>query len=160
MIDAPALPGRAAHLAPPDAPATPLYPCAVPRRQEWGDLPGDVPTAVREHTDPIDRVEHAGSGFSSQIAVTLDTASGRVFVKGMRRDHADAWTQQREAAVNPHVVPLGPRLLWRVTAGGWDLLGFEHLTGRSADYSRGCPKNGGRDLGNSAFTQFNSGLNQ
>jgi primase-polymerase (primpol)-like protein len=33
----------------------------------------------------------------------LDTASGRVFVKGMRQDHAEAWTQQREVAVNPHV---------------------------------------------------------
>lgn len=28
-----------------------------------------------------------------------------------------------------------PRLLWRVTGGGWDLLGFERLAGRSADYS-------------------------
>jgi hypothetical protein len=39
----------------------------------------------------------------------LDTASGRVFVKGMRQDHAEAWTQQREVAVNPHVVPPQPQ---------------------------------------------------
>ncbi len=71
----------------------------------------------------------------SQLAVTLHTARIRVFVKGMRQDHRDAWTQQREAAANPYIVPLGARVLWRVVAGGWDLLGFEHLTGRGADYS-------------------------
>ncbi|SDG51979.1 hypothetical protein SAMN05421505_1058 [Sinosporangium album] len=68
------------------------------------------------------------------MAVTLDTASGRVFVKGMRIDHPEAWTQEREARLSPHVIPLGPRLLWRVAAGGWDLLGFEHLIGRGAEY--------------------------
>ncbi|MDX3854156.1 hypothetical protein [Streptomyces sp. AK02-01A] len=67
----------------------------------------------------------------------LDTARGRNFVKGMRRDHAEAWTQQREAAINSYVVPLGPKVLWRTAVGGWDLLGFEHLVGRSAGYSSG-----------------------
>ncbi|MFC3995549.1 protein kinase [Nocardiopsis sediminis] len=67
----------------------------------------------------------------------LDTSQGRFFVKGMRRDHPEAWTQQREAAINPHVVPLGPRVLWRTTAGGWDLLGFEYLVARSVGYDPG-----------------------
>lgn len=107
---------------------------AVPR-QNWDDLPGDVRAAVGKHTGLVKGAKSAVSGFSSQIAVTLDTVNGRVFVKGMRQDHARAWTQQCEAVVNPHVVPIGPRLLWRVTADGWDLLGFEHLTGRSADFS-------------------------
>jgi hypothetical protein len=53
----------------------------------------------------------------------------------MRQDHRCAWTQQREAAVNPYVVPLGPRVLRRAAAGDWDLLGFEHLTGRAAGHS-------------------------
>ncbi|MBH1938290.1 aminoglycoside phosphotransferase [Streptomyces sp. AV19] len=107
------------------------------RRLNWDDLPDDVLAAVREHTGTIDRAEPVNSGFSSKIAVKLDTARGRVFVKGMRQDHAETWTQQREEAVNPYVVPLGPRVLWRTGAGGWDLLGFEHLVGRSADYSPG-----------------------
>lgn len=35
------------------------------------------------------RAEPADSGFRSQIAVTLDTASGRIFVKGMRQDQEE-----------------------------------------------------------------------
>ncbi len=92
---------------------------------------------MREHTGSIDRAESVSSGFSSQIAVMVDGARGRFFVKGMRTDHAEAWTQQREWAINPYVVPLGPRALWRTVVGGWDLVGFEHLAGRSAGYGPG-----------------------
>jgi hypothetical protein len=106
-------------------------------RKNWAELPVDVHTAIREQTGPIRRVEPVGSGFSSQFVATLDTARGRVFVKGMLRDHTLAWTQRREAAVNPYVVPVGPELLWRTTTDDWDLLCFEHLTGRSADYAPG-----------------------
>ncbi|WP_433869084.1 aminoglycoside phosphotransferase [Saccharopolyspora sp. CA-218241] len=76
-------------------------------------------------------------GFNSQVAATLDTASGPVFVKGLRQDHPRAWTQAREAAVNPRVRPVSAALLWRVTSAGWDLLGFEHLAGRGADFRPG-----------------------
>ncbi|MFF3783520.1 aminoglycoside phosphotransferase [Streptomyces sp. NPDC001933] len=106
-------------------------------RKNWGELPEEVHTAIREQTGPIRRVEPVASGFSSQFVATLDTAGGRVFVKGMLRDHPLAWTQRREAAVNPYVTPVGPRVLWRTTTDGWDLLGFEYLTGRSADYAPG-----------------------
>ena len=90
--------------------------------------------AVRAHTGEILGAESVPDGYSSQLAVSLETESGRVFVKGMRQDHDDAWTQQREAAVNPYVVPLGPRMLWQVQAGGWDLIGFEHVGGRAVQH--------------------------
>ncbi|MGW5939083.1 aminoglycoside phosphotransferase [Streptomyces celluloflavus] len=131
---APGGPAGAGASPAPDVPGADSAPPPASRRRDWDDLPADVRAAVREHTGPIRSARSAGAGFSSQLAVTLDTARGRVFVKGMRQDHAEAWTQRREADVGPHIVPLGPRLLWHVTAGGWDLLGFEHLTGRSADY--------------------------
>jgi hypothetical protein len=105
------------------------------RRQIWDDLTGPAVAAVQAHTGPILRAESVAEGYTSQIAVTLDTAGGRVFVKGMRSDDAEAWAQEREARVNSHVVPLGPRMLWRVQAGGWDLIGFEHVGGRSVDHS-------------------------
>jgi hypothetical protein len=105
------------------------------RRQLWDDLTDEAVAAVCAHTGPILRAASTPDGYTSQIAVSLETESGPVFVKGMRQDHEDAWTQQREAAVNPHVVPLGPRMLWQVTAGGWDLIGFEHVGGRAADIS-------------------------
>ncbi|WP_335938034.1 aminoglycoside phosphotransferase [Streptomyces sp. PTD5-9] len=106
-------------------------------KTSWAELPDDVRAMVRERVGRVDRVEPVGQGFSSPFAAVLDTARGRFFVKGVRRDHPLAWTQAREAAVNPYVVPVGPRLRWRVTADGWDLLGFAYVAGRGADYAPG-----------------------
>jgi Ser/Thr protein kinase RdoA (MazF antagonist) len=41
--------------------------------------------------------------------------------------------------VNPYVLQVAPRLLWHIEAEGWNLLGFEHVAGRHADYSPGSP---------------------
>jgi hypothetical protein len=46
------------------------------------------------------------------------------------------WTQDMEALINPYVADLSPRLLWRVQ-GEWDVLGFEVVDGRHADYRPG-----------------------
>jgi hypothetical protein len=106
-------------------------------RLNWDRLPHDVRMAVGEHTGAIEAAEPAEFGYTSQVAVTLRTASGAVFVKGLRQDHPWIWTQAREAAVNPHVQPVAPRLRWRVVTGGWDLLGFEHVAGEPADIRPG-----------------------
>jgi hypothetical protein len=73
---------------------------------------------------------------NSTVACTLRTRSGAVFVKAAEHDHPYA-DQRTEAAINPHVVPLSPRFLWRVEQSGWDVIGFEYLPGRPADLSPG-----------------------
>lgn len=113
-----------------------LSPRAVSLRQQWAVLPGTVLAAVKEQTGRIDRVVPAETGYSSHIAATLDTERGRIFVKGMRSRNGLARTQETEAAVNPHVIPIGPRLLWRVVTDGWDVLGFEYMDGRIADFGQ------------------------
>ncbi|MFK0116675.1 aminoglycoside phosphotransferase [Streptomyces sp. NPDC090994] len=103
-------------------------------RLQWQDLPNATREAVEARTGPVYAAETASRGLNSEIAATLDTRAGRVFVKGMSTDHPRAWTQTREATITPYVAPLAPRLLWRINDGTWDLLGFEHLDGRPADY--------------------------
>jgi hypothetical protein len=103
-------------------------------RLHWEDLPTATRAAVEALTGPVYAAATADKGLNSEIAATLDTGAGRVFVKGMNSDHPRAWTQNREATINPHVAPLAPRLLWRMNDGTWDLLGFEHFEGRPADY--------------------------
>ncbi|MFC8349760.1 aminoglycoside phosphotransferase [Streptomyces sp. NPDC057280] len=103
-------------------------------RLQWEDLPTATREAVETRTGPIYAAVTADKGLNSEIATTLDTRAGRIFVKGMNTDHPRVWTQNREATINPHVAPLAPRLLWRINDGTWDLLGFEYLNGRSADY--------------------------
>ncbi|MFE4665461.1 aminoglycoside phosphotransferase [Streptomyces sp. NPDC056716] len=103
-------------------------------RLHWDDLPPATRAAVEAHTGSVQAAVTVEKGLNSEIAATLDTRTGRVFVKGVRTDHPRAWTQNREAAVNRYVVPLAPRLLWRVNDGTWDLLGFEQVDGRPVDY--------------------------
>jgi hypothetical protein len=67
------------------------------------------------------------------------TADAALFIKGVPTDHPQARTQQREVAINPHLPPASPRLLWHEQVAGWDLLGYEHLVARHADYAPGSP---------------------
>lgn len=41
--------------------------------------------------------------------------------------------------IAPYVEKLSTRLLWRLRVGGWDLLVFEQIEGRHADYTPGSP---------------------
>jgi hypothetical protein len=107
------------------------------QRTHWGELPAATRNIIESQTGPVQATETAAEGHNSEVAAFLDTASGKVFIKGLRSDHPRVWTQEREAMVNPYVLSVAPRLLWHVEAGGWNVLGFEHVPGRHADYSPG-----------------------
>ncbi|OAR22793.1 hypothetical protein A8W25_24785 [Streptomyces sp. ERV7] len=65
------------------------------------------------------------------------TGSG-TFVKGLPCDHERAGELEVEAKVSPFLPGFAPRLIWRESAGGWTLLGFEGLTGTPwADFTAG-----------------------
>ncbi|MBD0707251.1 MULTISPECIES: aminoglycoside phosphotransferase [unclassified Streptomyces] len=85
------------------------------------------------------------------------SASGTVFVKG-QRDPAPAvgtaseedgswwgpgWSPvdelDLEEAVNPYLPKSAPRVLWRLDGYGWQLLAFEGVPGRGADFAPGSP---------------------
>lgn len=104
------------------------------QRRSWEQLPEVTRAAVEALTGPVRRAESIIAGFSSHLAAVIDTDGGRTFVKGMRIDDPEVWTQHREAVLGPHVGPIGPRLHWQIAAGGWDLLGFEYIAGHFANY--------------------------
>lgn len=106
-------------------------------RTTFEELPSAVRTAIESHTGRIHRIESVSSGLNSQVAARLYCDSGAVHVKGLRGDHKWAWTQQREAEVNPYLKGISPELLWRVKGSGWDLLGFDLVEGHHADYRHG-----------------------
>jgi hypothetical protein len=110
---------------------------ATADRIGWADLPGAVRDLVQDRTGQVAGSRPAG-GDRSDITATLDTESGAVFIKGAAGGMF-ARSLRNEAAVNPHVSPIAPRLLWTVEAEGWIILGFEHVDGRHADYSPGSP---------------------
>ena len=108
-------------------------------RTAWPDLPAEVRAAVVEWTGPVTTARTVADGLNSAVAVVLDTPTGAVFVKGLHDEHPGVVTQRREAAINRYVRTVSPALLWQVHVSGWDLLGFEYLNGRHADYAPGSP---------------------
>lgn len=75
----------------------------------------------------------------SEFSTTLRTSVGRVFVKGITTENPGVRAHRHEAAINPRLSGLAPRLLWTVEKAGWLLLGYEYVDGRHTDLSPGSP---------------------
>lgn len=111
---------------------------------DWTDLPADIAAAIERRTGPIIGTRSAPTGNHADLAATVQTAAGTVFVKAARRLSADrdgpeVRSLRRESLIAPYVTHLAPRLLWHVEAGEWLALGFAHVPGRTATYTPGSP---------------------
>jgi hypothetical protein len=106
-------------------------------RVAWSDLPRAARAAVHEATGPVLAATNISTGANSGVAAKLHTQTDPVFVKGIPLDHPQVAHQQREAEINPYLPASAPQLLWHVQGGGWDLLGFELIDGRTAAFSPG-----------------------
>lgn len=105
-------------------------------RISYRDLPHTVRYAIEEVTGAASHDESANAGLNSAVAARIETPGGRYFVKAMPADHRWVFTQRREASIAPFVDTVAPRLVARIERDGWDVLIFEALAGRHADYSR------------------------
>lgn len=110
-------------------------------RTAWADLPDATRAAITDRTGPVRAARTVAGGSNSPLAAVLDTETKWVFVKGVPAGHRSAVaTQAREAAMNAHVREIAPELLWHLPdVAGWNVLGFEHIEGRHADYTPGSP---------------------
>ena len=109
------------------------------KRIPWDDLPGPLKAAIAERTGPVTAGRAVTDGQNSPLAAVIETPGGKVFVKGLPSGHRLVITQAREAAAAPLVKGISPELLWHFDEAGWNVLGFEHVHGRAADYSPGSP---------------------
>ncbi|ASO18688.1 hypothetical protein FHR81_000950 [Actinoalloteichus hoggarensis] len=109
------------------------------QRLGWHDIPAEVRAAIGTRTGPISQVRTASGGANSALAAVVDGVGGRFFVKGVRHaTHAGIAAHRREAAVAPHVARVAPALRWRLPeVAGWDVLGFDAVDARHADYRPG-----------------------
>lgn len=83
-------------------------------RTGWDELPYIVCAAVESVTGAVRAVEPISAGLNCGIAALLHTPTGSVFIKGLPSDHPRVAAQRREAEINPHVVPIAPRLLGHI----------------------------------------------
>jgi hypothetical protein len=112
---------------------------AVEQRVAWDDLPGPLRQAIEARTGRITGVRMATAGQNSPLAAIVDARDGKAFVKGMPSAHRRVVTQAREAAVASFVSEISPALLWHFDEAGWNVLGYEYVDGRHADYAPGSP---------------------
>ncbi|MEV0280149.1 aminoglycoside phosphotransferase [Streptomyces sp. NPDC050610] len=98
-------------------------------RLSFDGLPGEARAAVEDRVGAGCPRADMATGESSGVAALLFLPDGgKVFVKGLPADHERVGELEAEARVNPFLPEFAPRLLWRVSAGGWRLLGFEGVT--------------------------------
>lgn len=100
--------------------------------RRWEDLPAAVRLVVESHTGPVRGAQSASAGSVSNIAATLETASGPVFCKAIQTDNPLVRMHRTEARVNPWLPDVAPRMRWKVEEAGWLVLGFDHVPGRHA----------------------------
>lgn len=109
------------------------------KRIQWADLPASLKESISARTGPVTSGHAVADGQNSPLAAVLETRDGKVFAKGLPSDHRLVFTQAREAAAAPLVKGIGPELLWQFDEAGWNVLGFEHIDGRKAQYQPGSP---------------------
>lgn len=113
-------------------------------RSDWTDLPEDITAAIERRTGPITGARSAPTGNHADIAATVQTTDGMVFVKAARkldadRDGPEVRSLRRESEISPYVTQFAPRLLWQVEAGEWLAIGFAYVPGRTATFTPGSP---------------------
>lgn len=106
-------------------------------RTHWQDLPEDTRSSVERYTGMVRYARTVAEGMNSAVALVLETEASKFFVKGLKRDYKRRWTQDMEWIIGPYVSTLSPKVHWRVYDDEWDLLGFEYINGRHANYEPG-----------------------
>jgi len=98
-----------------------------------------VKQLIEKEAGPVRAAQQISEGRNSEISVIIRTDTDTLFVKGRKTSHPQAWTQERERSINPSLGHIAPRLQWFASDGEWELLGFEYIPGKHADYSPGSP---------------------
>ncbi|GAB3849352.1 phosphotransferase family protein [Dactylosporangium cerinum] len=106
-------------------------------RVPYEHLPPAARAAIEATTGPVLSTESPDEGFNSAVAAKLHTATGTYFAKALPVDHRWVWTQQREADIAHYVRSVAPALIGHTVTSGWNILIFEALPGRRADYQPG-----------------------
>ncbi|GGM48183.1 hypothetical protein GCM10012275_19050 [Longimycelium tulufanense] len=112
----------------------------MPSHRDWTDLPDQVRAAIQAHTGPIATVIPTGRGQTCDIAATLRLADGqRRFLKGVQgADRRMRWLRH-EVTAGRLAPGLAPEVLFHADVGDWLVVVFEHVEGRTADFSPHSP---------------------
>ncbi|MQY06128.1 hypothetical protein [Actinomadura macrotermitis] len=100
-------------------------------------LPGpEFEALIRPHVGELLTAERTAHGHGSDVTALVEGTSGRFFVKGMKkRPGGRLDSLVREGAINPYITPISPKLLWTAEGPSWVVLGFEQVTGHTADFT-------------------------
>lgn len=101
------------------------------------EIPPPVLDMIERRSGRILEADPATGGLHGAIAARVRTEVETLFVKGLPAGHHRVWTQGREAAINPHVHGIAPKLVWQAIDSNWHVLGFAHVEARHASWKPG-----------------------
>ena len=104
-------------------------------RPSYDDLPVPIRDAIAAVIGSTDTVSTVAAGSGVAVTALVHTRKGRFFVKAMPAGH-DPSRQLREATLAPFVLPVGAALVAHLQRD-WNILVFEALDGRPANYAPG-----------------------
>lgn len=102
--------------------------------RSFDELPEETRKTIEGQTGPVKGYFADREAAGCVLGGFLTTERGPVFMKATPAGSVRARSLVQEAAVTMHLPPLCPRLVWRVEAGGWLVLGFEAVDGYTADF--------------------------
>jgi hypothetical protein len=108
-------------------------------RITFHELPSEVRARIEQIVGSVDAAKSADEGLNSAVAARLETARGNWFIKALPAGHRWVWTQQREAAIGPHLPGVAPEVVDRIVIDDWDVVVFKAFDGSHADYTPGSP---------------------
>jgi hypothetical protein len=102
----------------------------------WLNAPQRVREIVGQHLTNVTLYRvHEGQG--SDLAVTLRTNRGDVFVKAVSMARPRAEVHRIEVRVQEYLPPIAPRMLWYTEDDEWLVMCFEHVGGGQVDIAPG-----------------------
>lgn len=109
-------------------------------KTRWAELPAHVRTVVLDHVGQVVEATEIQQGATSDLSTVLHTATGPdVFIKGVRGVSVRMRWLRNEITAGAMAAGIAPAVVFHADVDDWLLVGFEHLTGRTASLAPGSP---------------------
>ena len=106
--------------------------------RNWVDAPRRVREIAGQHFAEVSLVQiHSGKG--SDLAATLRTDKGVVFLKAVSMGRPRAEIYRIEPKVQEYLPAIASRMLWHTETEEWLVMCFEHVEGSHVDITPGSP---------------------
>lgn len=110
------------------------------QKYSWDELPESVRSATQKHVGLIERADSALAGQGCNAALTLcRSEADPVFLKAVNGVSPEMRWLRNEAEAGSLATDVAPAVLFHEDVDDWLVVGFEYVSGRSANLAPGSP---------------------